>query len=135
MKIIYDSPLQNELINEASEIKETVIPMLVTYKSLLTILKIKMQKQVDAQKAKEKAEREAKIKGITVKENQQEEEEKKESGDNKTAAEKIMMKRANKDQGEEDHEFDSELQKQKEAERKDIEQYGRTWIWESYFNP
>lgn len=29
----------------------------------------------------------------------------------------------------------SEAQKEKEKERAEIEQYGRMWIWEGYFNP
>lgn len=31
--------------------------------------------------------------------------------------------------------FLSDAQKEKEKEKQDIEQYGRTWIWEGYFNP
>ena len=48
LDIIYQSPLKQSMIIDSAEVRDTVIPMLVTFKSLLNILRINQKKAFDA---------------------------------------------------------------------------------------
>jgi hypothetical protein len=56
MKIIYDSALKDQLLNEHKEVVETVLPSLAAYQSLLIIKGILDTKEWEKKKEKEKLE-------------------------------------------------------------------------------
>mmetsp|Transcript_48119 Transcript_48119/g.35316 ORF Transcript_48119/g.35316 Transcript_48119/m.35316 type:complete len:81 (+) Transcript_48119:110-352(+) len=49
--------------------------------------------------------------------------------------EQIMNRRIDEKMNSSNMSYLSEAQKEKERERLEIEQYGRMWIWDGYFNP
>lgn len=128
IKIIYDSALQNKLVNlhdkKNEAIESTVIPELIAFHSLLRIRNIQLTKAREIKEAKEKAER---------------------NGNPALAAasvaldpthmteEQILQKRLDDEANKKMNNM-SENQKQLEAERQERLKYGRFWIWESYFN-
>ena len=106
---------------KTKQIEETVIPEIIAYQSVMRIRNIQLTKAEEIRKAKEKCARTG--------EKYIEEEEEKEGDPLDMNEDEIMAKRA-----QEDFMSVSENQKIKEAERQEIEKYGRFWIWEGYFN-
>lgn len=122
--IIYGSALQNRLINKDEKVMKEVIPKLVAFKALLHIRDIQLKKAQDALEAKEKLKRKGKV---------EVEEEKDEL--HMTPEELMMQKIKEQEEGkEEDEEELTEEMIAKRLEEKDRAIYGRTWIWDGYFN-
>lgn len=125
VKVIFDSALQDNLFNmkidKSKVIEETVIPEIVAFKSIMRIRDIQMRKTAELRKAKEKAER----LGIPIAEVEPEQ-------DPFHQTEEELY--AKKVEGEGHQMTLSEMQKIHEAERIEIEKYGRYWVWEGYFS-
>eukprot|EP00349_Pseudokeronopsis_sp_Brazil_P000467 CAMPEP_0202965012 /NCGR_PEP_ID=MMETSP1396-20130829/9133_1 /ASSEMBLY_ACC=CAM_ASM_000872 /TAXON_ID= /ORGANISM="Pseudokeronopsis sp., Strain Brazil" /LENGTH=206 /DNA_ID=CAMNT_0049687593 /DNA_START=992 /DNA_END=1612 /DNA_ORIENTATION=- len=124
MKIVFDTALRDYMLQEDQKILETVIPNLAAYHAFLKMKGIFEQKIRERKKEIEKMEREGKK--VTF---QKEEEEK------VLTEEQIMNRRIDEKMNSSNMSYLSEAQKEKERERLEIEQYGRMWIWDGYFNP
>jgi hypothetical protein len=128
-KIIYDSALCGEFINMKSNkspqgkiIEETVIPELIAFHSVLNIRNIQLAKAAKAKKDKEKAEfmGESGAPEEVVDPN------------NMTEEQVLAQRMENEKTGGIALSYDEMEKAEEKADRK---QWGRTWIWEGYFNP
>ena len=118
-----------KLCNSDDKVCKDVIPLLVAFKSLMHIRDIQLAKAADALKAKEKAERTGKPPGL---------EEEEEVDPTKMTEEELAEWKLKKEQGTAEVDSDgvelTEDQIAAKAEEADRKIYGRTWIWDGYFN-
>jgi hypothetical protein len=123
-KIIYDSALKTHLLNYEQNLAQIdeVISMLLAYESLILIKNIQLAKAEDVKKAAEKLKRD----GPPKEPEPEVIEEKKPDPPAKPGQKKVVHE-----------EVDEEAQKllrEQAALEEEIKRYGRTWMWEGYFN-
>eukprot|EP00347_Sterkiella_histriomuscorum_P002631 403367399 len=119
IKVIYDCALKDALLNEEARVLDHVLPNLVAYHSVLNIKSIMDTKMAERKKLEEKAEREGRK--VTFGGTGNFEEEKKGMMTEEQIYRQRIEAQLNKSTT---SQFSSDAQKQKEAERNDIEQYG-----------
>jgi len=126
MKVIYDSPLQEHLINiyKATDktMTEVVIPEIVAYKAIMRIRDIQLTKAAEIRHEKEKLERKGPQEAPPEETEEQPKEEVKEDPVAKAKLENDPAYLA------------EQARLKEEADKKERETYGRFWVWEGYFN-
>ncbi len=107
IKQIYESPFKNELLNKDENVIHHVIPELTAFRSIQRIRSV-LDKKEEAGIPEEKLEE-----GVVKEDPEEEDKEERKEGDTS---------------------FMTDTQIFKEAQRKEIEEFGRMWVWEGYIS-